>query len=149
MQVEKLVLERVRRILELPALIAPLERQRVALRAERRTTESKLGRQRVVVLMETMDLDEHYKAASNQRERDVISEAALHGDDAWSELSERVAQLTTTIERVDADLSVLNHERKALKAALEREYASIIEQVHSDRILADAASSRRVRGVDA
>lgn len=144
--IDKVVLERVRRILELPEEIGKLERQRVALRAERRTTERKLVTQAALVQRETIQLDADYKAAGNQKERDVLLLAALHGDDAWEELSERVAQLTTTIERVEADLSVLDHERKALKAALEREYAAVIEELHSDRILADAASSRSVRG---
>ena len=147
--IDKRVLERVQRLLELPALIVPLERQRTALRAERRTTEAKVVRQRVLVLNELIDQDERYKSASNQKERDLLMEAALHGDDQWCELSERIDQLTTTIERVEADLSGLDHERKALKAALEREYASVIEQLHSDRILADVATSRKVRGVDA
>ncbi|GEM_PF-2654814 len=149
MNVDKNTLERVQRILELPSLIGPLERQRVALRAERRTTEAKVARQRVLVLNEVIDLDERYRAAANQKERDVLMDAALHADDQWCELVERVDQLTTTIERVEADLSVLDHERKALKAALEREYASIIEQLLSDKVLADAASSRRLRGVEA
>lgn len=143
------VLEQVQRLLELPVEIARLERQRVALRAERRSVEDRLARQRIVVLMEAFDLDPSYKVAKNQVERTVLLEGALHNDDVWSELAERVAQLTTTIERVEADLSALDHERKALKAALEREYASIIEQVLSDRMLADAVTGRRVRAGEA
>lgn len=147
--IDKVVLERVQRILALPDEIRSLERQRVALRAERRGVEGRLARQAALVQRETIQLDAEYAAASNQRERDVLLLAALHNDDAWSELSERVAQLTTTVERVEADLSGLDHERKALKAALEREYAAVIEQLHSDRVLADVATSRRLRGVDA
>jgi len=73
--IDKRVLERVQRLLELPALIVPLERQRTALRAERRTTEAKVVRQRVLVLNELMDGDERYKSASNQKERDLLMEA--------------------------------------------------------------------------
>lgn len=147
--ISKEVLGRVQRILELPAEIEKLERQRVALRAERRTTDGKLQRQTTLVQRETIQLDDDYRAAGNQTERNVMLQAALHNDDVWCELTERMAQLTTTIERVDADLSVLDHERKALKAALEREYAAVIEQLHSDRLLADAATSRKLKGVDA
>lgn len=147
--IDKVVIERVQRILALPPEILALERQRTALRAERRTTEGKLKKQTTLVLRETIQLDDDYAAAKNQRERDVLLDAALHNDDVWCELTERVAQLTTTLDRVEADLSGLDHERKALKAALEREYAAVIEQLHSDRILADVATSRKVKGVDA
>lgn len=147
--IDKQIIERVKRILELPELIGKLERQRVALRAERRTTKRKLDAQATLVQRETIQLDDDYQQAANQKERDVLLDAALHNDDTWLELAERVDQLTTSIEKADAELSTLDHERKALKAALEREYAAIIEQLHSDRILADAASSRRIRGVDA
>lgn len=147
--IDKVVIQRVQRILELPPEIAKLERQRVALRAERRTADAKLAKQTTLVQRETIQLDDDYKAAANQKERDVLLLASLHNDDVWCELTERVAQLTTTLERVEADLSALDHERKALKAALEREYAAVIEQLHSDRILADAATSRKLKGVDA
>lgn len=147
--IDRKIIERVQRILALPEEIGKLERQRVALRAERRTAERKLKKQATLVRAETIQLDDDYKNTSNQKERDVFLEAALHNDDVWVELSERVDQLTTTIERVEADLSTLDHERKALKAALEREYAAVIEELHSDRLLADVASSRRLKGVDA
>lgn len=146
--VDKDVLDQVQRLLALPREIDPLERQRTALRAERRTTEGKLARQRTIVLGELLD-DSRYGAAKAERERQILSDLALHNDDDWSALTERVDQLTTTIERVEAELRVLDHERKALKASLEREYAAIIERILSDRMLTDAASSQRLRGVDA
>lgn len=146
--VERDVLERVQRLLALPAELEALERQRTALRAERRTTEVKLTRQRTIVLGELLD-DERYRAAKAERERAILTDLALHNDDDWSGLSERVDQLTTTIERVEAEIRVLDHERKALKAALEREYASVIEQILSDKFLADAVAAQRLKGANA
>ncbi len=43
----------------------------------------------------------------------------------------------------DVGVFALDHERKALKAALEREYADIIEQLHSDQTLASAIARNR------
>lgn len=137
------VTRRVQRILEIPGLIDPLLRKRTALRAERRTAERKLKAQASLVRSETLR-DADYLAASNQTERDILLEAALHNDDAYLELSERVDQLTTAIEKAQSELDVLDHERKALKAALEREYAEVISNLQSDKILAGVATSRQL-----
>lgn len=140
---DPVVLRRVQRILELPGLIEPLVKQRTALRAERRTTERKLAKRTVEVKRVVLE-DDAYRAASNQTERDIILASELEADDECLKLGARVDQLTTSIEKVVGELEVLDHERKALKAALEREYAAVIEQLQSDRILADVATSRRV-----
>lgn len=139
------VTKRVQRLLELPGLIEPLLRQRTALRAERRSTEAKLRRRIAEVRRLTLE-DIYYASAANQTERDIILEAAVVEDDDCAKLSARVDQLTTSIEKVQADLDALDHERKALKAALEREFAAVIEKALTDRVLADVAMSGR-RGV--
>lgn len=136
------VLRRVQRILEIPELLAPLLRKRTALRAEKRKQEGLLQRQAALVKSETLK-DAEYQAASNAAERQILIDAALWNDDDYSSLSERVDQLAVALDSVMAEIELLDHERKALKAALEREYAEVIERLHADRILADVASSRK------
>lgn len=145
---DKRVIEMARRLLEIPGLIAPLEKQRTAFRAERRTVEGKLRRQASLVQVEALG-EEAYRSASNQRERDLLLEAALFQDDTWVELTERVDQLSTALDKVDAELRVLDHERKALKAVLEREYAEVLSAHLSDQVLTDVATSRRLPGARA
>lgn len=140
------VLKRVQRLLELPGLIEPLVKQRTALRAERRTTEAKLKRRTAEVRRLVLE-DDAYRAAANQTERDIILDAAVLEDDTCAKLAARVDQLTTSIEKAQAELEVLEHERKALKAALEREYAAVIERALADRVLADVATTGRLKGV--
>jgi hypothetical protein len=55
-------------------------------------------------------------------------------------LQERLEQLLSLIDHSTNHREALDHERKALKAALEREYAEIIEQVLHDKALANAVS---------
>ncbi len=135
--------QRIGRLLELPPAIEKLTKRRVALRAERRSVELKVKRQAALVNSETLQ-DEAYRGARSAREREILLEAALQQDDTYCELLERVDQLTTAFEKVSGELEVLDHERKALKAVLEREYAAVIERVVSDRILAEVASTQRL-----
>jgi hypothetical protein len=136
------VLKRVQRILEIPELLGPLYRKRTALAAEKRKYDGLLQRRTVLVKSETLQ-DADYKAAANAPERQILIDAALWNDDDYSSLSERVDQLAVALDSVKAEIDLLDHERKALKAALEREYAEVIERLHADRILADVASSRK------
>lgn len=140
------VTKRVQRLLELPGLIEPLLRQRTALRAERRSTEAKLKRRVAEVKCLVLE-DDAYRAAANQTERDILLEAAVVEDDDCARLAARLDQLTTSIEKVQGELELLDHERKALKAALEREYAAVIERAVADRVLADVALAGRTKGV--
>lgn len=135
--------QRIGRLLELPSEIEKLTKRRVALRAERRTTELKLKRQAALVNSETLQ-DKEYREARTAREREILLEAALQQDDVYGELLERLDQLSTAFEKVAGELEVLDHERKALKAVLEREYAAVIERVVSDRILAEVAATQRL-----
>jgi len=143
---DQAVTRRVQRLLELPGLMEPLVKQRTALRAERRSTEAKLKR-RVAEVRRLVLEDDAYRAAANQTERDIILEAAVVEDDDCARLAARLDQLTTSIEKVQGELELLDHERKALKAALEREYAAVIERAVADRVLADVALAGRTKGV--
>lgn len=143
---DPVIVKRVQRLLELPELIAPLTAKRTALRAERRKREAELKR-RIAEVKRLVLEDDAYKAAANQTERDIILDAAVIEDDGCQLLTDRIDQLTTALDKVVAELEVLDHERKALKAALEREYAAVIERALTDRVLADVALAGRAKGV--
>lgn len=140
---EKLM-KRVERLLELPRLIEKTGRQLVAQRAERRNLERKIKARDAALRVELLDWDE-YRQCGNADERAAVIENAKHTDPNWEGLQERLEQLTVAIEKSQLEKEVLDHERKALKAALEREYADIIVRALDDQALAGAVG----RGVRA
>jgi 3-methyladenine DNA glycosylase/8-oxoguanine DNA glycosylase len=138
------VLNDIDRLLELPQLIEKVGRQLVAQRAEKRNLERRVKAREAAMRVELMGWDE-YRDCSNADERSAVIENATHTDPNWEGLQERLEQLTVAIEKSQLEKEVLDHERKALKAGLEREYADIIEQALSDRALASVVG----RGVQA
>lgn len=135
----KSVHERIDRLLELPAVLDQHGKRKVALRAEKRTLERKIKAREALVRSELLELDV-YRSCSNADERAAVYQAALHADPTWESLQERLESLTAGIEVAMHEEGIADHERKALKAALEREYTEIIERVLSDRMLAEAVA---------
>lgn len=129
--------ERTVRILELPPLIDAEGKKLAGLRANRRTQERKIAAREALLRKDLMDLEE-YQACNNNDERKALVEHSKYSDPAWEELTERLEQLLSLIDHTTNKKEVLDHERKALKAVLEREYADIIERLLSDRALANA-----------
>jgi hypothetical protein len=136
------LLARIERLLAIPPLIEQLGRQLVALRAERRTQERKIKAREAVIRKELLDLD-LYQQCSNADERNAVYQDALHADPNWEALQERLEDILIAIDKATYERDALDHERKALKAALEREYADIISELLSDRMLANAVSQHR------
>jgi hypothetical protein len=136
------VFERIERLLELPPKIDAVGRRKVAMRAERRKLERKLKAREALVRKDLLDLD-LYKQRSNADERAAVYQDALHSDPDWEEMQERLEQLAVAVEKAQHEQDVLDHERKALKAALEREYAEIIRETLEDKVLANAVMGRR------
>ena len=134
--------DRIDRILELPPLIEAEGRKLAGLRAERRTQQRKIDAREALLRKELMELGE-YQACRNNDERNALFEHSKHIDLEWEGLQERLEQLLSLIDHSTNHREALDHERKALKAALDREYAEIIEQVLHDKALANAVSSRR------
>lgn len=135
------LLERIRRILALPALIEEEAKQLVALRAERRTIERELARLKAIRRRDALR-DPEYASLKNQGDREAWIQALLAEDPEIAKLEKRLDQILTAIDKAQAAKEVLEHERKALKAALEREYALIIEEALNDRKLADVVARR-------
>lgn len=138
----KATVERIQRLLELPGKIDRVGKQRVALRAEKRALDRKVAAREALILKELMAFEE-YQACRNADERKALFEAAKHGDPNWDGMQERLEQLAAAIEKATHEEGVLDHERKALKAALEREYAEIIQAVLQDKMLANVIMGGR------
>ena len=135
----KTIYARIDRILELPPLIEAEGRKLAGLRANKRTQERKIKAREALLRKELMELGE-YQACRNNDERDALYEHSKYVDADWESLTERLEQILTLIDHSTNLKEALDHERKALKAALEREYADIIERVLNDRALANAVS---------
>ena len=135
----KTIYQRIDRILELPPLIEAEGRKLAGLRANKRTQERKIKAREALLRKELMELGE-YQACRNNDERDALYENSKYVDADWESLTERLEQILTLIDHSTNHKEVLDHERKALKAALEREYADLIERLLNDRVLANAVS---------
>ena len=135
----KTIYQRIDRILELPPLLEAEGKKLAGLRANRRTQERKIAAREALLRKELMELGE-YQACKNNDERTALYENSKYIDADWESLTERLEQILTLIDHSVNHKDALDHERKALKAALEREYAEIIERALDDRALANAVS---------
>lgn len=130
------------RILELPELIDDKGRILTGQRAQRRTVEREL-RARAAAIRTELLRDEIYRTdCKNREEREAYYEHQLHNDEAWSRLSKRQEQLAVAIDKSSHEKEVLDHERKALKAALEGLYSRIIEDSQLEQLLATSVGIR-------
>lgn len=127
---------RITRLLELPGLLDVIGRKIVAQRAELRKVERRIAFREAELKLDLID-DKRY---TNADARSAALVVACGNDDELAKHYDRFDSLKTAIERFTHERDVLDHERKALKAALEREYAEIIEQVQTDRMLAAAVA---------
>jgi hypothetical protein len=125
------------RILELPALLDEHGRALTAFRAEKRKVEHQIESLEASIRINVIGT-EAYKALKNKEDRDAYFRLALDQSESWTKKIDRLDQLLTAIDKHTQARDVLDHERKALKAALEREYAEIIQAALSDKTLADA-----------
>lgn len=123
--------ERVARLLALPGLIDAVGKRLVAQRAERRKVERRIAFRQAEI---RLDLD--VSAYPNEKMREAAYLVACGKDADLANLQDRLEQLLVAIDRYTHEKEVLDHERKALKAALEREYAVVLERVLTDQMLA-------------
>lgn len=127
--------ERILRLLELPGLIDTLGRKIVAQRADRRKVE-----RRIKLREAEVRLGVGYDAHKTEKLREAAFVVACAADADLSDLYDRLDSVTTGIEVAMNQQATLDHERKALKAALEREYADILERALTDAALASRVS---------
>jgi hypothetical protein len=125
------------RILEIPAAIDEHGRSLTAFRAEKRKVEHQIESLEASIRINVIGT-EAYKALKNKEDRDAYFRLALDQSESWTKKIDRLDQLLTAIDKHTQARDVLDHERKALKAALERVYAEIIEAALSDKTLAEA-----------
>jgi hypothetical protein len=131
---------RIERLLELPALIGQQSSRLVAFRAEKRKAERKLESLTASIRIATLG-NASYTVLKNAADRDAFMTVAQNESEMYTKTRDRLDELATAIDKANAEIGTLEHERKALKAALEREYALIIEKALSDEILTRALAA--------
>ncbi|GAA6747761.1 hypothetical protein [Thermus tengchongensis] len=109
----------VMRILELPGLIGEVKRQMTALRAERRELER---------WMEAREAQAYLEApGKTERERQARVKVALAQDPEWQKAEKRLQQILVQLDKLQAELEVLEHEQKAVYGALVARHAEALE----------------------
>ncbi|GEM48804.1 hypothetical protein [Deinococcus cellulosilyticus] len=124
------------RLLEIPEQIEAVRRLLTAQRAELRKVRRKLDHLEAQIRLQVpADL-------KNEKQRDAWVLVACEADQDWSKAKDREESLQTAIDKYLAEHDVLDHERKSLRAVLEREYADIIETALNDRALVEVLSRK-------
>lgn len=135
--------QRRRRLLEIPVEIARINRQLVAMRAERDNTERALKRRETYV-RQGARLRESYKQLKSEVERTDYLRVQVYEDIEYEHLADRLEQIAVQIDKLVFEKDALEHERKALYAALISYAAEIFEKKIDEKTLADMAGRGRV-----
>ncbi len=135
--------QRRRRLLEIPVEIARINRQLVAMRAERDNTERALKRRETYV-RQGARLRESYKQLKSEAERTDYLRVQVYEDIEYEHLADRLEQIEVQIDKLVFEKDSLEHERKALYAALISYAAEIFEKKIDEKTLADMAGRGRV-----
>ena len=135
--------QRRRRLLEIPVEIAQINRQLVAMRAERDNVERALKRRETYVRQEAR-LRERYKQLKSEAERSDYLRVQVYEDPEYERLADRLAQIAVQVDKLNFEKDALEHERKALYAALISYAAEIFEKKIDEKTLADMAGRGRV-----
>ena len=135
--------QRRRRLLEIPVEIAQINRQLVAMRAERDNVERALKRRETYV-RQGARLRESYKQLKSEAERSDYLRVQVYEDPEYERLADRLAQIAVQVDKLNFEKDALEHERKALYAALISYAAEIFEKKVDEKTLADMAGRGRV-----
>jgi uncharacterized protein (DUF3084 family) len=135
--------QRRRRLLEIPVEIAQINRQLVAMRAERDNVERALKRRETYV-RQGARLRESYKQLKHEAERSDYLRVQVYEDPEYERLADRLAQIAVQVDKLNFEKDALEHERKALYAALISYAAEIFEKKIDEKTLADMAGRGRV-----
>ena len=135
--------QRRRRLLEIPVEIAQINRQLVAMRAERDNVERALKRREAYVRQEAR-LRERYKQLKSEAERSDYLRVQVYEDPEYERLADRLAQIAVQVDKLNFEKDALEHERKAIYAALISYAAEIFEKKVDEKTLADMAGRGRV-----
>lgn len=124
------------RLLEIPEQIDAVRRLLTAQRAELRKVRRKLEHLEAQIRLQVpADL-------KNEKQRDAWVLVTCEANLDWSAKKDREESLQTAIDKYLVQHDVLDHERKSLRAVLEREYAEIIETALNDRALVEVLSRK-------
>lgn len=131
----KAVREQISKLLDIPELIEAQGRILTGLRASRRTSEGELKAREATIRKGVLTDPVYLKQCRNKEEREAYIEYIQFEDATWSKIRQRLDQLAVAIDKHALNKDVLDHQRKALKAALEREYALAIQEAMHDQAL--------------
>ncbi|WP_299427174.1 hypothetical protein [uncultured Meiothermus sp.] len=131
------------RLLSIPAEITRINRQLVAMRAERDKVKKDLERREVYV-RQGARLRESYKTLKSEAERSDYLKVQVLEDLDYEGLAERAEQIAVQIDKLTFEKDGLEHERKALYAALLAYAAEIFEKKLDEKTIADMAGRGRV-----
>lgn len=129
------VREQISKLLGIPEQIEAQGRILTAQRASRRTTERERDAREATIRKDLLTDTAYRECCRNKEEREAYFEHVKHNDEAWNKLQSRWEQLAVAIDKSTLAKETLDHERKALKAALEREYALALEGAMHDQAL--------------
>jgi uncharacterized protein (DUF3084 family) len=118
--------ERRTRLLAIPAEIAKCNKQLVAMRAERDNKKKQLERRETYVRQGSRMRDS-YKQLKSEAERSDYLKVQVYEDIEYEGLMERLEQITVQIDKLTYDKDSLEHERKALYAALTSYAAEVLD----------------------
>lgn len=128
--------EQIARVLAIPEEIYRLERTLTRHRAEKRETEDNLKRRAAEVRVRARARVEFQQIKGAAAQEDYLLLAVCEDTD-YEEYQKRLRQLQVAIDKTEADIEALRREHQSLRAALEGHYARLLEQVFSDRQLAE------------
>lgn len=129
------VREQIGKLLDLPEQIEVQGRILTGLRANRRTSEGELKAREAEIRKDLLTDPVYREQCRNKEEREAYIEHVQFQDPTWLKIKQRLDQIAVAIDKHALNKEVLDHQRKALKAALEREYALAIEEAMHDQAL--------------
>lgn len=114
------------RMLQIPAQIAQINKQLVALRAER-DQKTKALKKRETYVRQGARLRESYKNLKSEAERSDYLSVQVYEDIEYEGLEERLEQIAVQLDKLNYEKDSLEHERKALYAVLTNYAAEVFE----------------------
>ncbi|MDX2008241.1 MAG: hypothetical protein SFU83_23605 [Meiothermus sp.] len=118
--------ERRARLLAIPGQLANINKQLVAMRAERDGKKKELERRETYVRQGSRMRDS-YKQLKSEAERSDYLKVQVYEDIEYEGIQERLEQISVQIDKLTFEKDSLEHERKALYAALTSYAAETLE----------------------
>lgn len=127
------------RLLGIPKEIKGLERQIGGIRAAKRGDKEQLDRMKNEIQQNMRADPDHAYHRASSKEKEAIAKAELDSDQQYIALEDQLNSRQAKLDQLSGELSVLEHERKALTGVLEAYHADVILQTAREKLLAEVA----------